>query len=546
MNAILVKDKGDELTPDELEHFKEATKIVELNSNNKHFKIKIIVIILVIVLISGLGFSTGFALANVNSEEIQDNITILGIDVAGLTKDEAKEKVNNMLKDRLSTDVILKHNEETYTFVPSEIQFQYDINTVVDEAYAVGRNGNIFENNFTILKQKNNKLDFIPRVSLNQEMFDAIQPKLNEGFEDRVRQPEYNRDGNKLTIVQGKNGYKVNMELLKKEIVNKMLLASYNTNPIEIPVVEGKCDPIDIDSLHNTIYKEAVDATFTKDPYKITASENGLDFDISIDEAKALITGDKEEYTIPLKVLYPSVSIDDISLEAFPNKLATYTTNYASSSYGRANNVALAAEKIDGTVLMPGDVFSYNDTVGRRTKQAGFQEAPAYANGEVVSEVGGGICQVSSTLYNTVLRANLEIVDRTNHMFQVGYVPIGTDATVSWGAPDFKFKNNREYAIKIVSSTSGRNLTIDIYGLSQDDDCDVEIVSYRTGTVGYRTTYTTDSSLDSGETKVIQSGSNGATSVTYRILKKDGEEVKREEVSRDTYSPHNKIVATGR
>ena len=546
MNAILVKDKGDELTPDELEHFKEATKIVELNNNNNHLKIKIIVIVMVIVLISALGFSTGFALANVNSEDIQDNITILGIDVSGLTKDEAKEKVNNMLKDRLVTDIILKHNEESYSFVPNEIQFQYDINTVVDEAYAVGRNGNIFENNFTILKQKNNKLDFTPRIALNQEMIDAIQPKLNEGFEDRVRQPEYNRDGNTITIVQGKNGYKVNMELLKKEIINKMLLTTYNTDPIEIPVVEGKCDPIDIEALHNTIYKEPVNASFTKDPYKIIASETGLDFDISIDEAKALITGDKEEYTIPLKTLYPSVTTDDIGIEAFPNRLATYTTNYSSSSSSRANNVALAAEKIDGTVLMPGDVFSYNDTVGRRTKQAGFQEAPAYANGEVVSEVGGGICQVSSTLYNTVLRANLEVVDRTNHMFQVGYVPIGTDATVSWGAPDFKFKNNREYAIKIVSSTSGRNLTIEIYGLNQDDDCDVEIVSYRTGTVGYRTTYTTDSSLDSGETKVIQSGSNGATSVTYKVFKKDGEEIGREEVSRDTYSPHNKIVATGR
>lgn len=545
MNAILINDKGDALTPDELAHFNEAQRIVNQNNRKNNLKLKIAIILLVVIVILSLSFSTGFALANVNSEEIQENISIMGIDVSDLTIEEAKEKVNNTLEDRLTTDIILKHNEETYTFTPNEIQFIYDIDSAINEAYAIGRGGNIFENNFAILKQKKNILDFIPRVSMNEDLVKEIEPTLNDGFEDGVKQPEYNRDGNKLIIVQGKNGYKVNMEKLKEEIVGKLLAKTYSTDPIDIPVVEGKCDSIDIESLHQTIYKEPLDATFTKNPYKITASETGLDFDVSIEEAKSIITGDKDEYTIPLKTLYPSVTTDDISLEAFPNRLATYTTNYSSSSYSRANNVELAAEKINGTVLMPGDVFSYNDTVGRRTTQAGFQEAPAYANGKVVSEVGGGICQVSSTLYNTVLRSNLEVVDRTNHMFPVSYCPIGTDATVSWGAPDFKFKNNREYAIKIVAETSGRNLTVDIYGLNQDDDCDVEIVSYRTGTVGYRTTYTTDSSLSSGKTKVIQSGSNGATSVTYRILKRDGEEVSREEISRDTYSPHNQIIARG-
>ncbi|MBR3134676.1 MAG: VanW family protein [Clostridia bacterium] len=545
MNAILVTNKGDELTHDELEHFNEAKKIVKLNNKNGNKKRNIIIALLIVLLIGALVFCTIFALLNMGSDKIQNNIKIMGIDVSNITQDEAKARINQTIEERLATDLILKHNDETYTMLPSEIQFSYDINSAIEEAYLVGRKGNIFQNNFTILKQKNNLLEITPKVEISESMFEEFEPKLNEGFQDGVKQPEYNRDGNNLIIKPGKNGYKVNLGELKDRIINKMLLSEYNTDSIEIPVVEGKCDDIDIDSLHSTIYKDAVDATFTKNPYNITASETGLDFNISIDEAKAIITGDKEEYVIPLKILYPNVSTDDISLEAFPDKLATYTTNYSSSSYSRANNVELAAKKIDGTVLMPGDVFSYNDTVGKRTKQAGFQEAPAYANGKVVNEVGGGICQVSSTLYNTVLRSNLEIVDRSNHMFQVGYVPIGTDATVSWGAPDLKFKNNRNYAIKIVTGSYGRNLTIDIYGLKQENDYDVEIVSYRTGTVGYRTTYTTDSSLGKGKTKVIQSGSNGATSVTYRILKQNGAEVSREVVSRDTYQPHNKIVARG-
>ena len=130
-------------------------------------------------------------------------------------------------------------------------------------------------------------------------------------------------------------------------------------------------------------------------------------------------------------------------------------------------------------------------------------------------------------------------------MFQVGYVPIGTDATVSWGAPDFQFKNNRNYAIRIVATTYNKNVTVQIYGLKQEDDYDVEIVSSRTSTVNFKTTYTTDSSLKKGQTKVIQAGSNGATSATYKILKRNGVEVSRVLVSRDTYSPHNQIIARG-
>lgn len=545
MNAILVTNQVDELTREEQTYFREAEKIVKSNNKNNKSKKIVVVVIIVVVLLLALLFCTIFALLNINNDKIQSNIKVMEIDVSNLTEKEANEKISKTLADRLTTDVILKHNEETYTFIPNEIQFKYDINKTVKEAYAVGRNGNIFQNNFAILNQKFNSKELTPNVSLNDNQLEEIENKLNESFQDGVKQPEYVMDGNKLIVTAGKDGYKTNADELKKLIIGKLLLSNYNTDPINIPVISGKCDSIDIDALHSAIYKDAVDATFSVDPYKITASETGMDFAVSIEEAKAMITGEQEQYTIPLKVLYPSVSTDDISLEAFPDVLSSYSTNYSSSGASRANNVALAAKKIDGTVLMPGETFSYNDTVGKRTKQAGFQEAAAYSNGKVVSEVGGGICQVSSTLYNAILRANLEVVDRSNHMFQVGYVPIGTDATVSWGAPDLKFKNNRNYAIKIVSSTSGRNVYIKIYGLRQEDDCEVEIESYRTGTVPYKTTYTTDSSLGAGETKVIQSGSNGATSVAYKILKQNGSVISKEVISRDTYQPHNQIIARG-
>ena len=130
----------------------------------------------------------------------------------------------------------------------------------------------------------------------------------------------------------------------------------------------------------------------------------------------------------------------------------------------RKNNVKLSGDKCNGVILLPGEEFSYNNVVGKRTKENGFGEAAAYLNGETVQEVGGGICQTSSTLYNAVLYANLKITERTNHTFVSGYVPIGRDATVSWGGPDFKFKNDQAYPIKIIASYENSRLTTKILG----------------------------------------------------------------------------------
>ena len=469
----------------------------------------------------------------------------MGIDIQDLTKEEAINKIKETTEERLTTDIVFKHNDQTVNLIPKEIEFSYNIEQNVENAYEIGRKDNIFLNNFEILSLYFNKKDIKPTVSFNQDLYSNIEDQINEYLTDGVRNPHGTIEGNKLIINKGTDGIKVDMNELKNLIINKMISENYNNDVIEMPVYYGKCNEIDIEKIHKEVYKAPVDASFTKEPYKIVSAQNGLDFDCTIEEAKALITGDKDSYEIPLKVLYPSVTNDQISQEAFPDELASYSTNYSSSSYNRANNVELAAKKINGIVLMPGEEFSYNQSVGKRTTSAGFREAGAYSGGKVVNSVGGGICQVSSTLYNAVLRANLEVTDRSNHMFAVGYVPIGTDATVSWGAPDFKFKNNRTYPIKIVTSTSKRNVYVKILGLKEENDYEVQIISYRTGSIPYKTTYTKDSSLEPGETKVIQKGSNGAHSVTYKVLKKNGKEESRVLVSRDTYDPHNEVIAIG-
>lgn len=550
MNAILYN--SDTSSTDTEEVFEEAKQIIENNSNGtfkepkkKHTKgIVITICILILLIILGM-LSTIFALLNINSDKIISGISILGIDVSGFTQEEATAKVSENLNSRLETNLVFSHNGALYNVLPSQLECSYDISKAVSEAYSCGRNGNIFKNNFDILNTLINKVDINVDFSYNNDLYESVVTQMNTNFEDRLKQSSYTIDGNNLIITSGKAGNVIISEKLKDLIVDKLTSTNYNTDPIEVPVEEAQPDPIDIDKIHSEIYKEAKDAYYTKDPFAVYPSSNGLDFDISVDEAKQMVSTPSETYTIPLKTLYPDVTTNEIGTEAFPDKLATYSTSYASSNANRSTNIALAASKINGTVLMPGEEFSFNGTVGKRTAANGFKTATVYSNGQVTTDYGGGICQVSSTLYNTVLKANLEITNRVNHTFTVGYVPIGLDATVSWGSPDFKFKNNRSYPIKIVATTSNKRLTISVFGLKEDVEYEVELVSYKTGTIPYSTVYTTDSSLGKGKTKVVQSGSNGATSVAYKILKLNGKEVSRTLLSKDRYSPHNQIIARG-
>ena len=302
---------------------------------------------------------------------------------------------------------------------------------------------------------------------------------------DKVTESSYYIENSNLIITSGKEGNVIDTDATIEVIKNVISNLSNIEEPIEMVVKSEKPNSIDIEKIHNEIYKEPVDAYYTQDPFTVYPSENGVDFNVSIEEAKAIL-GDQtaEEYTIPLNILYPKVTTNMIGTEAFPDLLSTYSTNY-------------------------------NKVVGARTIAAGYKEAPIYVSGEVVDGVGGGICQITTTLYNAVVYANLEIVQRTNHQFVPSYAPASRDATVVYGSIDFQFKNNRNYPIKIVCSVSGGVANFQIFGLKQENDYDVEISAYVTG----RT-----------QTAIY--------SEAYKILKQDGKVVSSELLSKDTYKRH--------
>lgn len=521
-----------------------ACKDIEHQKKLKSFLLLLIPLFIFAILVGIL--STVFALINRDNETIFSGISIQGIDVSNLTIDEAKKKVSSIIGNHISEEISLQHNDFQTVILPEQFGVSFDVDNAVEQAYYIGKSDNLIKNNYTILSLLLKNYNISPSINYDEDLLNSLIDSINAQLPDRVVNSGYSIDGTNLIITSGKDGILISSSDLKDEILSFLNDISSKNETINIPVNNVGAEPINLDTIYKDIFKLPVDASYTINPYVVYPSSNGLDFAISMEDAKAIISNQQDEYTIPLKITYPNVTTNQIGNEAFPDLLSQFSTSFTSSGYNRSNNIILSSAKLNGLVLMPGEEFSYNQAVGQRTRAAGFREAGAYSNGKVVQEVGGGICQVSSTLYNAVLYANLEIVERTNHYFNPGYVKAGLDATVSWGGPDFRFRNNRNYPIRIVTDTSGKKLKVYIYGLKTDDDCTVVLDPRYISSVPYKTTYQNDASLATGETRVISSGSNGCKTATYKyVYDKNGTLISSECISRDTYSPHNKVVAVG-
>lgn len=480
--------------------------------DKKSVAILILILFIVIIIFSFFAFT----IYNIFNSNIINGVSVKGIDFSNTSPSDAKYQLENYLKNALPQEIKLKHGDFEASISLEQIGVNFNVKEAINDAYSIGRSGNFLENNLNVISALFKKINIEPNVELDEEQLTKNLQDISTQIPDAVKQSSYYIEGNNLIITAGTEGNVVDVDATMTSIKESISNLSCKDNPIEITVKSQTPDPIDIEKIHNEIYKEPVNAYYTQNPFTVYPSENGLDFNISLDEAKNIINSEqKSEYIIPIKTLYPSVTTNMIGTEAFPDLLSTFSTNYSVRDKDRTTNLTLAANKINGTVLMPGETFSYNTVVGARTIAAGYKEAPIYLSGQVVDGLGGGICQITSTLYNAVVYANLEIVERTNHQFVPSYVTASRDATVVYGSIDFKFKNNRNYPIKITCSVSGGVANFKIFGLKQDDDCEVQISSYETG----RT-------------------STAIYSEAYKILKRDGKEVGRELLSKDTYKRH--------
>ena len=327
-------------------------------------------------------------------------------------------------------------------------------------------------------------------------------------------------------------------------LIRALTALNGGTGTVDAPfeVIPGQ--ELDLEAAAQELNAEPSPARYDIPTGKVIDGQIGVSLDPQAAAFALEAAAPGETIRLPADVTYPSMTAEELEAVLFRDVLGTVTTKVGGTSV-RRKNVRLAGECCNGVVLNDGDIFDYNEVVGKRTTARGFGAAPAYVNGETVETVGGGICQVSSTIYYATLLANLEIVERYAHRYAPSYITWGMDATVSWGGPEFRFKNNTGYPIRLDVKYENNRITVDVVG-TKTDDTYVKMTYKNLGDTPYETEYIETDELDWGTEQQKQSPYTGHQVVSYRnIYSGDGKLISSSKEANSNYKSRNEIIMVG-
>lgn len=507
-------------------------------------KIMILSLILVLLLLV-LGFF-GFGFVNANGNRITNGVFINSVEVGNMTALEAEQTVAGQ-KEKLSQKrfVLVYGNRETEVS-GADIGLTYATD-LVSEAYGYGKTENLAENSWIALKSLFTEYPIEGELTVDQA---AVKEKVDLLLEEESAvavDDSYEISGDQIVIAKGHDGVTAKMSNLLQSIYDQA--NAKGVTRIQILTDVKEAERVDFKQLYRQVFVQEQDATYGEDAsgkIKFKPEVIGTSFNQEEAENTYLNTKDGEDITIKLVHTTPEVTMNNLEEVLFADVLATFQTTYNASNVNRSTNLRIAAEHVNGTILLPGEEFSYNKVVGERTYANGFRDAHVFAGGKVVDGLGGGICQISSTLYNSVLMANLEVTERKNHMMYPEYVKPSLDATVVWGSIDFRFKNNRETPIKLEMTVKNGIATATIYGIKTKNDPIIELVSVIEKTIPYSTVTESDATLPEGTEIITQDPVNGYVSKAYQVFKDEsGKELSRKLISSDSYRQTSKIVKVG-
>ena len=496
-----------------------------------------------------------FALANKLNDKVYSNIYLNGVDMSGKTREEVEKYIDDYWTKVTSKQISIKNGEKELILVTADsIDLVIDKNAMVVEVMAYGRdkNKNIVMNNLDIVKAYFEKQNIDLKYSYTENKLANVATEAILEVDERVKDDTYtvDKENNTLIITKGAKGKDFVATEFKSELIDVIL--DEVATVYEVKLEDAEREDIDVDVLFAEVHKDAKDAYADESvkPAVYYKHEFGTTFDKE-DLRKVLA---KEENMAEGKVIeykltttQPKVTIQALTKTLYKDKLGSCTSDFSNSDANRASNVKLAAKMLNGTIVMPGETFSFNKTMGDcGLASRGFKSAAVFKNGKVVKEIGGGVCQLSSSLYVATLYANLGIVARSQHALPVGYVPVSLDATVYYPYTDFKFKNTRNYPIKIsATTTTNRRLVVTIYGTKEDIEYDVKLTSCVTEWVSPKVQKQNDSSILEGKTKTIQKGAKGYKSVAYKTVSLKGKVISKTLLSSDSYGATPTIIAVG-
>lgn len=465
-----------------------------------------------------------------------------GMDLGGLTRTQVESRLEEELAQHYTgKEITLQVEGANQSYAVSGSVLSVDTGAVTDAACGLSQ-GNFFSRGWRLIRSLVGGNDIEVPLSYTQEgeaQVDTLLEQIESELGGGVQETTWEVQGDQLVFHMGTPGRAFDLTNTKEDILSAF--AEESQEPLVLSTVTTDPSDVDMQAVHNQVYAQVQNASLDKDTFEVTPSVTGLDFQVP--DAEAALEGAAwgSDVVVPLTVTEPTVSTESLKSLLFRDVLGEASSNVSGSS-NRKSNVKLSASVCDGIILLPGEVFSYNNTTGSRTSDKGYLPAPSYVGGKSTDEVGGGICQTSSTIYYAALNANLKIVERHNHMFAVGYVPDGMDATVWYGASDFRFENDTEYPIKIVTVYENSRLTVQIYG-TKTDDLYVKMTNKELSSTSWSTEYKVDPSLPAGSTRTEQTPYRGRVVEAYRnVYDGSGNLVSSTLETKSTYKMRNQII----
>ena len=492
---------------------------------------------------------------------ILNNVLLGDINVGGMTKNEAIAALREATTDVYASEyMVIDLSGTTLRLSPSDVSATLDVKAAVNAAYDYGRTGTQAEREkaYQDSLTGNHIIGLLPYLELNESyIMDVLETYAKEAS-STLTQASYELDGvqpelatdkfdpdapcQTLIITTGVPGVSFDVDGVFNMVLDAYSLCQFLVTVDDVTPVADP-DPVDLQAIYDAVCIEPVNATVNMSTYEAVPGSYGYVFDMEAAQAKVYQAQYGEQVFIDMEYVEPEILESEVFCQDVLGEVQTAHAN----GENRTTNLRLACEAINGLVLNPGDTFSFNETLGERTTQKGYRPAPAYSGTQLVDSVGGGICQVSSTLYHCTLLADLATVSRTNHSLPVSYTEYGLDATVSWGSTDFQFRNSTNFPIRIEAEVVDEYVKVRILGTDQRSyyvKMESSITTAYTPDTEYED-FPYDNAEGYKDGDVIRTGVTGYLVKTYKLKydKESNKLISRDYETSSRYATVNKLVA---
>lgn len=499
---------------------------------------------LVLALILGVLF---WGIALKNGRTVYPNVHVAGIAVGGMTRQEALDAVSDAVAaTNLTSTLRVELPDRTLSFSPEQTNISLDAGEAVDKAMAYGREGNPFSavTAYFRCRSSDQWIDLQSVLGLDTDYIREAVEAVADEIETQSTETAARYDAaQKAVIVDvGYPDRSLDVDGLCEVIYNAIVTKDFST--ITWDYAETPCAPVDLTVYAEQVGSPAEDARYDEESRTILESVPGYGFDLEEAQRQIAAAAPGSQLIIELGELEPEITTQRLEQELFGTTLFETSSVYVINA-NRTENLRLACEAIDGTILNPGDIFSFNEIVGERTAEKGYKAATVYSGGQSLEELGGGVCQVASTIYYATLHLNLEQVHREPHQFVVTYVPYGMDATVYWGHIDYQFKNTLSNPIRILANTDDGSVNITFQGVRETENT-VKMEYVILETYPWQEVEEMDDTKEPGYREVEVTPYTGYKVVTYKIiLDADGNELSRTQEAVSVYSKRDQKVIVG-